>query len=163
MVDSGEGRIAEITSDRTCLSPFTKDNRGCGLLNANLTNFCLPRGSKPVMRQGCLRAVVRGRGDGGSALGGVAAACHPSGDNAKCGASSRAWSLVRLSTQGLSRSRQRFATEDVFLCLGLEIGFLILQELPKCQGSCIFYHFQYLCGWSYHTTSSDAFCYQRAV
>ena len=62
------------------------------------------------MRRGCLRAVVRVVGSNHPALGSVATACHPSGDYAKCGASSRAWSLVRLSTQGLSRSRQRFAS-----------------------------------------------------
>ena len=62
------------------------------------------------MRQGCLRAVVRVVGSNLPALGSVATACHPSGDYAKCGASSRAWSLVCLSTQGLSRSRQRFAS-----------------------------------------------------
>ena len=28
-------RIAEVTSERTCLSPFTKDNRECGFMNVN--------------------------------------------------------------------------------------------------------------------------------
>ena len=38
-----EGRIAEITSDRICLSPFTKDNRGCGFMNATLTQISVRR------------------------------------------------------------------------------------------------------------------------
>jgi len=42
----GVGHIAEVTSDRTNLSPFTKDYRGAASWMRLWSNFCPPRGGK---------------------------------------------------------------------------------------------------------------------
>jgi len=85
--------IAEVTSDRICLSPFTKDNRGCGFMNATLTQISVRR--EAVKRtnnaaQEPLTGYKRLQPREFSALGVVTVTCYPSGDYAKCGVSSRA-------------------------------------------------------------------------
>ena len=110
--------IAEVTSDRICLSPFTKDNRGCGFMNATLTPISVRREAVTIdaVKQYCSciasKRVLGELNQCISALGVVTVTCNPSGDYAKCGVSSRALPLVHLCNQGLSRSRQRLTSGE---------------------------------------------------
>ena len=85
-ISSGQIRlvcIAEVTSYRICLSPFTKDNRGCGLMNATMTQFMSAvrrlkqnhNGAPlPLIPHLAIRSVQF------TASGGVMATCNPNGD-----------------------------------------------------------------------------------